>query len=269
MLSQRKKVYLAVAGSVGIHLAVLLSWACTIQWFPVAEAAPSQPPEEVKLQVVEEKPETPPPADPELLPNTPTPKPFVFRDTPQISPRQARPRKMPWFNPTGIPRPPANCPPPATSLSPRSRAGRCRASLSIPVRTRRATKERLPGRTSRKTCRRRCRKPLPTPPRPAATTASPFDPAADRCHRRRSARPGDGHAEVAACSPCRRRAQPLRPVVPTSHEHDGTAASHPRSRAGVATGPSRNGRMPPATSANMASAGRAPKRRRPAGTSPP
>ena len=81
MLSKRKQVYLAVAGSVAIHLAVLFAWALSVQWFPKAEAAPSQPPEEIKLQVVEEKPEVPPQSEP--TPTPPKPK-LVFADTDEL-----------------------------------------------------------------------------------------------------------------------------------------------------------------------------------------
>ncbi len=83
MSSKRKQVYLAVAGSVGIHLAVLFAWALSVQWFPGAQAATSQSPDEIKLQVVEEKPaETPPPPDLEAARPTPTPTPpVVYLDT--------------------------------------------------------------------------------------------------------------------------------------------------------------------------------------------
>ncbi len=84
MSTKRKQVTLAVIGSVGIHLLVLFAWACTVQWFPTAQAANSQPPEEIKLQVVEEKPDTPPPPEPELVPKATPAKPVVFKDTPDL-----------------------------------------------------------------------------------------------------------------------------------------------------------------------------------------
>ncbi len=68
MSSKRKQVALAVAGSVGIHLFVLFAWAFTVQWFPAAQAASSPPPQEIKLQVVDEKLDVPPPPEPEPLP---------------------------------------------------------------------------------------------------------------------------------------------------------------------------------------------------------
>ena len=79
MLAKRKQVYLAVAGSVGIHLVVLFAWALTVQWFPGAQASSSHPPDQINLQVVEEKPDVPPPR-PEPIPPPPKPK-FVFQDT--------------------------------------------------------------------------------------------------------------------------------------------------------------------------------------------
>ena len=76
MSSKRKQVYLAVAGSVVIHLTVLFAWALAVQWFPAARAATEQPPDEIKLQVVEEKPEpTPPP--PEIDPPAKAPRPKI------------------------------------------------------------------------------------------------------------------------------------------------------------------------------------------------
>ena len=77
MSSKSRQVYLAVAGSVGIHLAALFAWALSVQWFPTAEAATNQSPEQLKLEVVEEKPEVPPEAAP-----VPTPPPkLAFHDT--------------------------------------------------------------------------------------------------------------------------------------------------------------------------------------------
>lgn len=84
MSTKRKQVTLAVMGSVGIHLIVLFAWAFSVQWFPAAQAASSQPPEEIKLQVVEEKIDTPPPPEVEPVPKVPPVKPVVFHDTPEV-----------------------------------------------------------------------------------------------------------------------------------------------------------------------------------------
>ncbi len=81
MASKRKQVYLAVAGSVGIHLLVLFAWALSVQWFPNVEAASSQTPEQLKLEVVEEPPADTPPPEPEPI-STPPPKPkLAFKET--------------------------------------------------------------------------------------------------------------------------------------------------------------------------------------------
>ena len=95
MSSQRKQVYLAVAGSVGLHLVILFAWAFAVEWFPAARAATSQSPDEIKLEVVEEKPDVPPTPDPEVAPKAPTPKPVVYRDTLDAAdlPEASRPPK--------------------------------------------------------------------------------------------------------------------------------------------------------------------------------
>lgn len=94
MSSKRKQVYLAVAGSVGIHLVVLFAWALSVQWFPGAQAATSQPPDEIKLQIVEEKAaETPPPPDLEAARPTPTPTPrLVYQDTDDLPEAKEAPK---------------------------------------------------------------------------------------------------------------------------------------------------------------------------------
>ena len=92
MSSKRKQVTLAVVGSVGIHLFVLFAWAFAVQWFPATQAASGSPPEEVKLQVVEEKFDTPPPPEPVPAPK-PTPfKPIVLNER-EEPPDASRPPK--------------------------------------------------------------------------------------------------------------------------------------------------------------------------------
>lgn len=80
MLDQRKKVVWAAAGSVGLHLLVLLLWALTIQWLPNAEKAaghsPEPTPEPIKVTLEQEKPDLLPVPTP-----TPTPPPSRFVDT--------------------------------------------------------------------------------------------------------------------------------------------------------------------------------------------
>ncbi len=73
MSSKRKQVTLAVVGSVAIHLIVLFAWAFAVQWFPAAQAASNPPPEQIKLQVVAENPDTPPPPPEPVLAPKPTP----------------------------------------------------------------------------------------------------------------------------------------------------------------------------------------------------
>ncbi len=76
MLDQRKKVFLAAGGSVGIHLLLLLLWALAVEWLPrgQTEATISQDP--IQLTIDEEKPvPTIPP--PEVAPETPPPVHFL------------------------------------------------------------------------------------------------------------------------------------------------------------------------------------------------
>ncbi len=91
MSSKRKQVTLALIGSVGIHLGILFAWAFTVQWFPAAQAASSQPPEEIKLQVAEEKLDPPPPVPPPTA--TPTPLKPVVLDDALDSPAVSQPPK--------------------------------------------------------------------------------------------------------------------------------------------------------------------------------
>ena len=72
MLAQRRKVILAVAGSVGLHVLLLLLWAVFANLFPKPAEAPHRPETPLKVTFAEDKPE-PTPA-PEPLP-TATPSP--------------------------------------------------------------------------------------------------------------------------------------------------------------------------------------------------
>ena len=90
MSTKRKQVTLAVMGSVGIHLIVLFAWAFSVQWFPAAQAASSQPPDEIKLQVVEEKPDLPATPAEEPMPKLPI-KPLVIND-PSDAPDADKPK---------------------------------------------------------------------------------------------------------------------------------------------------------------------------------
>ena len=92
MLSKRKQVVLAVAGSVGIHLLALFAWALSVQWFPHAEAALSKTPEEIKLEVVQETPaDTPPLVPDEVSTPTPTPK-LAYKDTDDLPEAKEAPK---------------------------------------------------------------------------------------------------------------------------------------------------------------------------------
>lgn len=92
MLSKRKQVYLAVAGSVGIHLAVLFAWALSVQWFPTVQAATSQVPDPVQVEVVEQKPDVPPTPSPESAAPTPTPA-LLFKDTDDLTEAARAPKE--------------------------------------------------------------------------------------------------------------------------------------------------------------------------------
>ena len=67
MSKQRNKVLLAVAGSVGLHVLLLLGCALLVQWLPRSKAAASHPSEPLKVTLEEETP-TPPPEVPAAPP---------------------------------------------------------------------------------------------------------------------------------------------------------------------------------------------------------
>ena len=75
MLKQRNKVLWAVAGSIGLHILLLLSCALMVQWLPRSNTASSKPPQPLKVTLEEETP-TPPPV---VIP-TDTPPPVHFLD---------------------------------------------------------------------------------------------------------------------------------------------------------------------------------------------
>ena len=76
MSKQRKKVMLAVAGSLGLHVLVLLAWACAVQWLPRTQARPARTREPIKLTI-----EAATPAPTPVLQPVATPPPVQFLDT--------------------------------------------------------------------------------------------------------------------------------------------------------------------------------------------
>lgn len=76
MLDQRRKVILAAAASVGLHVLLLLLWAVLSTLFPRRPETPRQPDAPLKVTFAEDKPELTPPPEPEP---SPTPTPVVVR----------------------------------------------------------------------------------------------------------------------------------------------------------------------------------------------
>ena len=80
MVGNDKQVFMAVSGSVLLHLLFLLIWASAIQWLPSPKKATPPPP--IHLQIVKTE-ETPTPTPTPLVEATPTPLPEMhpFIDT--------------------------------------------------------------------------------------------------------------------------------------------------------------------------------------------
>ena len=75
MSNQRKKVILAAAGSLGLHVVLLLVWALTVQWLPgKGGTALAPPPKPIKVTIEEATPEP-------VMVAVSTPPPVRFLDT--------------------------------------------------------------------------------------------------------------------------------------------------------------------------------------------
>lgn len=85
MAINRKRVWWAAGGSLGLHILLLFLWALSIRWLPTPKSpAPTPPP--IHLEVVKTE-ETPPPT----LEETPPPTPRPFLDTNGRTPAQTPP----------------------------------------------------------------------------------------------------------------------------------------------------------------------------------
>lgn len=73
MVDERNKVMLAAAGSVGVHVLLLLLWALSVQWLPCDQPPPADVPEPEPIKVTLEEEKIPVPA--------PTPPLVHFLDT--------------------------------------------------------------------------------------------------------------------------------------------------------------------------------------------